>query len=64
MALTSKPLDQVRPLPVDVIGKEEQVRINFIVPKSIRNAWKEAALKQEKTLTELIVESMSKYSNK
>lgn len=63
MALKSKPLDQVRQVPVEIVSQEEMVRINLNVPKSTRNAWKAIALKQEKTLTDLIIESMNKYSN-
>lgn len=64
MSLKSKPLSSVRNLPaVSVLTEEEQVRINLNVPKSLRNKWKAAALKREKTMTELILESMKIYSN-
>lgn len=64
MSLKSKPLDQVRPLPaVSVLAQEEVVRINMNVPKSLRNQWKSAALRQDVTLTELITRAMSKYLN-
>jgi hypothetical protein len=33
------------------------------VAKSLRNKWKAAALKREKTMTELILEAMKIYSN-
>jgi len=64
MSLKSKPLSSVRDLPaVSVLIEEDQVRINLNVAKSLRNKWKSAALKREKTMTELIIESMSMYSN-
>lgn len=64
MSLKSKPLSSVRDLPaVSVLLEEEQVRINLNVPKSLRNKWKAAALKREKTMTELILEAMNIYSN-
>ena len=64
MSLKSKPLSSVRDLPaVSVLIEEDQVRINLNVAKSLRNKWKSAALKREKTMTELIIESMSIYSN-
>lgn len=65
MALKSKPLSAVRPdVPVEEVSREEVVRINLNVPISLRKTWKEAALKEDKTLSDLIIESMSKYSNK
>jgi hypothetical protein len=64
MSLKSKPLSNVRDLPaVSVLMEEEQVRINLNVAKSLRNRWKAAALKREKTMTELILEAMKIYSN-
>ena len=64
MALKSKPLSQVRAdVPVADVSKEDLARINLNVPVSMRKAWKEAALKADKTLSELIIDSMSKYSN-
>ena len=64
MSLKSKPMSQVRQLPaVSMLTEEEQVRINLNVAKSIRNKWKSAALKREKTMTELIIEAMIIYSN-
>jgi len=63
MSLKSKPLNQVRELPVSVLAEEEEVRINFNVRKSLRNKWKAVALKQEKTMTELIIDAMKIYSN-
>lgn len=64
MALKSKPLSQVRAdVPVADVSKEDLARINLNVPVSMRKAWKEAALKSDKTLSELIIDAMSKYSN-
>lgn len=64
MSLKSKPMDQVRPLPaVTVLTQEATVRINLNVTKAVRNQWKMAALQQNVTLTELIMNAMSRYSN-
>jgi hypothetical protein len=64
MSLKSKSLSSVRDLPaVSVLMEEEQVRINLNVPKSLRKKWKYAALKKEKTMTELILEAMKIYSD-
>jgi len=64
MSLKSKSLSNVRDLPaVSVLTEEDQVRSNLNVSKSIRNKWKAAALKREKTMTELVLESMKIYSN-
>lgn len=63
MALKSKPLESVRPdVPVhEVAPTEEVVKLTFNVPKSTRLKWKEAALKREKTVTDLIIEAMGKH---
>ena len=59
MALKSKPLESVRAdLPLREVSREEMVRVNFLVPASVRKAWKGAALREDKTLTDLIVEAM------
>jgi hypothetical protein len=64
MALKSKPLSQVRAdVPVADVSKEDLARINLNVPVSTRKAWKEAALREDVTLSELIIKAMSKYSN-
>jgi hypothetical protein len=64
MSLKSKSLSSVRDLPaVSVLTEEEQVRINLNVAKALRNKWKHAALKREKTMTELIIEAMKIYSD-
>lgn len=62
MALKSKPLEEVRPdVPVHEVSREDLVRVNFLVPASVRKAWKGAALREDKTLTELIVEAMQDH---
>lgn len=59
MALKSKSLDAVRAdVPVHEVSREDMVRVNFLVPASLRKEWKSAALREDKTLTELIVEAM------
>ena len=59
MALKSKPLHEVRPtLPLATVTQEEIVRINLNVPKRVRQVWKTRALREENTLTELIMEAM------
>jgi hypothetical protein len=59
MALKSKPLEDVRPdVPLHEVSREDMVRINFLVPASVRKEWKSAALREDKTLTELIAEAM------
>jgi len=59
MALKSKPLEAVRPdVPVHEVSREDLVRINFLVPASVRKEWKGAALREDKTMTELITEAM------
>lgn len=64
MGLKSKPLSQVRAdVPVADVSREDLARINLNVPVSVRKSWKEAALKADKTLTELIMDAMSKHSN-
>lgn len=64
MGLKSKPLSQVRAdVPVADVSKEDLARINLNVPVSVRKAWKEAALREDTTLSELIINSMSKYLN-
>lgn len=63
MGLKSKPLSQVRAdVPIADVSKEDLARINLNVPVSMRKAWKEAALREDTTLSELIIKAMSKYS--
>lgn len=63
MALKSKPLESVRAdVPVhEVAPAEEMVKITFNVSKATRRQWKEAALRREKTVTDLIIEAMAKH---
>jgi hypothetical protein len=64
MALKSKPLDQVRKsVPNVQLQPDEIVRINLNVPKSIRTKWKAIANDRDMTVTDLIIEAVSKYSN-
>ena len=64
MGLKSKPLSQVRAdVPVADVSKEDLARINLNVPVSVRKAWKEAALREDTTLSELIIKAMSKHLN-
>jgi hypothetical protein len=59
MALKSKPLEHVRPdVPLHEVSREDMVRVNFLVPASVRKEWKGAALREDKTLTELITDAM------
>lgn len=73
MALKSKDLNQVRttiaavPIkpaqPAVTEMKNEIVRVNLNVPKALRQQWKTMAVAREMTVTELIIEAVSKYSN-
>lgn len=64
MGLKSKPLSQVRAdVPVADVSREELARINLNVPVSVRKTWKEAALREDTTLSELIIKAMSKHLN-
>ena len=62
MALKSKPLDAVRKdVPTHEVGREELVRINLQVPASVRKAWKAAALREDTTVTDLIVRAVNEH---
>lgn len=61
MALKSKPISQVREVPQVQMPDDEIVRININVPKSLRKKWKNIATDRDTTITELIIESMSKH---
>lgn len=62
MVLKTKPLDAVRTdVPVHEVTREDMVRVNFLVPASVRKAWKGAALRQDKTVKDLLVEAMDAY---
>ena len=66
MALSSKPINKVRnDIPLDEVApKEEIVRINLNVPKSVRAKWKTYAAQQDKALTEIIIETMNAHMSK
>jgi hypothetical protein len=40
---------------------EDMVRINFMVPASVRKAWKGAALREDKTVKDLLIEAMEAH---
>ena len=62
MALKSKPLDQVRSsVPASAAALGDLVRVNLNVPAATRTAWKMAALRRNITLSDLILEAMSKH---
>ena len=64
MGLKSKPLDTVRQLgeaTLAEVSRAELVRINLNVPKPVRKQWKSAALRVDKTLTDIIIEAMETY---
>ena len=62
MALKSKSLEEVRSdVPVHEVSREEMVRVNLLVPASVRKEWKSAALREDKTLTELILRAMKTH---
>lgn len=65
MALKSKSTNRVREnLPLDLVIKEDVVRVNLNVPVSVRNQWKAEAAKQGRSLGDLIVEAMHTHLSK
>ena len=59
MALKSKPLESVRAdVPVHEVTQEELVRVNIIVPASLRRAWKTEAAQKDTTITDMILSAM------
>ena len=65
MALKSKPLEAVRPdVPVHQVTQQDMVRVNFLVPSSTRKAWKQAALDEGITVTELVTRAMRAHMQK
>jgi hypothetical protein len=65
MALKSKSLDKVRPVPVSETAlREEVVRINLNVPLSTRARWKAAAAAKNCSLADLIVEGVNTHLSK
>ena len=62
MAIVSKPLDEVREnVPVHLVNRQDLVRVNIVVPANVRKDWKSAALRIDKTVTEMIFEAMNDY---
>jgi len=65
MALKSKPLEDVRAdVPVHEVTREEIVRVNILVPASVRRAWKAAAANSDTTITDMILEAMKNHTNR
>lgn len=80
MALTSKPLDQVRAdVPVAEVSltaianpvassgttvQDPLVRINFLVPESLRKELKQMALNENRYLTDILLDAISLYRAK
>lgn len=64
MALTVKPLDQVRKsVPVAAVAKPsvDLVRVNLAVEKEVRQYWHSEALKRDISLKDLIQQAMTAY---
>jgi len=62
MGLKSKSLNDVRTdLPIKEVLKEDFARVNINIPVSLRKKWKNAALNADKSMSQIIVEAMSKY---
>lgn len=67
MGLKSKPLDAVRQLgdaTLSEVSREELVRVNLNVSKSVRKQWKAEAVRVERTLTEIFIEAMEDWMKK
>ena len=63
MALKSKPLNEVHhEVPVERVS--DPVRINLIVPDTVREHWKIVAIQRRMTLTDLIRRAMDEYLSK
>jgi len=59
VALKSKSLESVRAdVPVHEVTQEELVRVNILVPASVRRAWKTEAAQKDTTVTDLILKAM------
>jgi hypothetical protein len=64
VALKSKPLEQVRDdVPVHEVTQEDLVRVNILVPASLRRAWKTEAARGDTTVTDLILKAMAERGN-
>ena len=62
MALKDKPMTAVRAdIPLVAATQGDLVRINFLVPAETRLQWKKLALDNNKTLQQLIIDSMSQH---
>jgi hypothetical protein len=66
MALKGKSLDKVRStVPVDEVVKDEVVKFNMNIPKSVRTKWRKLSIEKDRTMTDLMIEAMDKtYFNK
>ena len=63
MALKSIPLNEVHhEVPVERVS--DPVRINLIVPDTVREHWKIVAIQRRMTLTDLIRRAMDEYLSK
>lgn len=63
--MKSKPEQQLRlDIPTAAAAQGELVRVNLNVPEATRTAWKMLALQRKTTLQNLIIEAMSKHTNK
>ncbi|QXZ08630.1 hypothetical protein KUF54_11165 [Comamonas sp. Y33R10-2] len=52
---------QVTPIPTPRKNVEDElVRVNLLVPVSLRKEWKALALESDKTLTQVIIEAMTR----
>ena len=65
MALKSNPLESVRvDVPVHEVTQEQTVRINILVPASVRRAWKTEAAAGDTTITDMILSAMRARNSK
>lgn len=66
MALTTKPLEQVRKdVPVkEVADTGEKVRVNFEVDKATRQRWKAEAVRRDVALSDMLRAAMDEYLSK
>lgn len=65
MALKTKSLDKVRDsVPVEIVSREELVRVNLNVPVSQRQRWKMEAVSRGVPLSDLIVQAVEVHLSK